>query len=179
MKSNGWSQNERLDYTGVTTEGPAPLEAGLYKARITEAKPQPTKENKPMIKLTVQVFEDGEGNAIGKRTVTDNMVLSQAALFRVLILAKALDIEPLEETGLEAAEAFCRSVVKGAKNGVFVRLDQETYETKGGEERITNRVKRYLSPEQVAEEASKKAAAGDGDDKPTQKRPRGNAVAQA
>ncbi len=102
MKSNGWTGGEKLDYTGISADAPAPPPPGLYKARVVEAKPQASKENKPMVKLTVELYEDGNGEALASKfRVTDNMALSQATRFRVLILSKALDIEPLTDTNLE------------------------------------------------------------------------------
>jgi hypothetical protein len=164
----GWTQNEKFNYDGVTTDAPAPLEPGLYKARITEATPQPTKEGKPMIKLTCEVFENENGDATPKRKLTDNMVLSQAALFRVKIIADALGIEPLADSSLESAEAFCRDIVDAAKAGVWVKVKTETYTRKGGDaenpadQRKAARVDRYLSEDKVAEAASTSKANGAG-----------------
>lgn len=174
MKQTGWTTNEKISYEGVTTDAPPPLEPGLYRARITEAKPQPTKEKKPMIKLTVEVFENDKGEALAlKRKLTDNMVLTQAAAFRILILSKALGISPLEENSPDAAAAFCKEIVTAAKGGVWVRVKADEY-TSNGETKPTSRVDRYLSDEEVKEAAAK--AAG-GDDAPANgapvRRPRG------
>lgn len=179
--TTGWTQKEKINYEGVSTDAPAPLDPGLYRARITNAELQPTKKKEPMIKLTVEVFEDGEGNALkAKRKVFDNMVLSQAAAFRILILAKALEIDPLSENDTETTEEWCREIVKAAKEGVWVRIKHETYTSNDGEERTTMRVARYLNPADVKEEnASNGKANGASEEAPTRRPRRGEVPAQA
>lgn len=150
----GWTENTKFNYDGVTTDAPAPLPEGLYKARFSAAEPQASKEGKPMIKLTCEVFEDADGNALPrKRTLIDNMVLSEKALFRIKILAEALDIEPLSDSSVETAEEWCRAIVKAAATGVYVKVKHETYE-KNGEEKTAMRADRYLNPNKVAAETS-------------------------
>jgi hypothetical protein len=145
----GWTTSEKFNYEGVSTDAPAPLPEGLYRARFAEAKPQATKEGKPMIKLTVEVFENEDGESVGKRRITDNVVLSQAALFRVKILADALDIEPLADSSLESAEAWCRDIVDAGKSGVWVKIKHESYIGRDNQERTTHRVDRYLNDAKV------------------------------
>lgn len=165
----GWTDNTKFNYDGVSTDAPTPLEPGLYKARIVSAEPHPTKEGKPMIKLSVELFEDADGNALKPfRKITDNVVLTQAALFRVKILSEALDIEALGDSSVEAAEEWCREIVKAAKEGVFTKVKHEKYE-KNGEEKTALRIDRYLNASKVAAEASASAANGAGG---TVRRPR-------
>jgi hypothetical protein len=145
----GWTHNDSIDWSAAA-RGPKPLEPGLYKARVASAKPTPTKsEGKPMITMELELFEDSEGNSV-KRKLRDYLVLSQEAAFRVLILCKALNIDPLPNTSFEAAEKFCEEIVEAARDGVFVRIKQETRtDPKTGEDRTDNRVDRYLSEAQV------------------------------
>lgn len=173
----GWTDNTKFNYDGVSTDAPAPLEPGLYKARIASAEPHATKEGKPMIKLSVELFEDANGEALKPfRKVTDNVVLTQAALFRVKILSEALDIEPLGGSSVEEAEDWCREIVKAAKEGVFTKVKHEKYE-KNGEEKTALRIDRYLNASKVAAEAS---AASNGASGATARRPRkGAEIAQA
>lgn len=148
----GWASNNKLDYSNVSTEEFTPLEPGIYKARITEAKPQPTKEGNPMIKLLVEVYEDANGDSLPKpRKVFDNMVLTEKALFRVAILAEALDIARLDSDSFEAVEDYCGEIVSAAKDGVFVRLTLEDYTARDGSTRKANRVGRYLKHSEASE----------------------------
>lgn len=165
----GWTSNNKFNYDGVSTDAPAPLEPGLYKARIASAEPQATKEGKPMIKLTAELFEDADGNALKPfRKVVDNMVLTEKALFRVKILAEALDIEPIDSDAYDVVEAWCRDIVKAAKEGVFTKVKHEKYE-KNGEEKTALRIDRYLNASKVAAEASSSSSNGAGS---TTRRPR-------
>ena len=150
----GWTDNTKFNYDGVSTDAPTLLEPGLYKARIASAEPHATKEGKPMIKLSVELFEDADGNALKPfRKITDNVVLTQAALFRVKILAEALDIEPLGGSSVEEAEEWCREIVKAAKEGVFTKVKHEQYE-KNGEQKTALRIDRYLNASKVAAEST-------------------------
>jgi hypothetical protein len=174
MKANGWTNNDKFDYTGVTTEAPPPPEEGLYKAKITLAAPQPTKEGKPMLKLTVELFENGSGEALTpRRKITDNLVLSQAALFRVKIVSEALDIEPLADSSLESAEQFCRDIVTASKSGVWVKVKHEPYTDKTGNERVAARIDRYMSDAKVAEESKASTSNGAAAGGAPMRRPRG------
>ena len=156
----GWTDNTKFNYDGVSTDAPTPLEPGLYKARIASAEPHATKEGKPMIKLSVELFEDADGNALKPtRKITDNVVLTQAALFRVKILSEALDIEPLGDSSVETAEEWCRDIVKAAKEGVFTKVKHEQYE-KNGEQKTALRIDRYLNASKVAAEASASSSNG-------------------
>lgn len=177
---NGWTDNTKFDYTGVTTDAPAPPEEGLYKAKIVLATPQASKEGKPMLKLTVELFEDDKGEALpSKRKVTDNLVLSQAALWRVKILTEALDIEPIADSSLESAEAFCREVVNAAKSGVFVKIKHEPYTDKQGNDKVAARIDRYMSEATVAEEGKSESKSTNGASAAPLRRPRGKSDATA
>lgn len=161
MKANGWSTNEKFDYSGVTTEAPPPPEEGLYKAKISLAAPQPTKEGKPMIKLTVKLFEDSKGQELERKaTVSDFVVLSQDTRFRIKALAEALDIEPLENSSLECTEEFCRDIVTAAKSGVFVKIKHKAYTDREGNEKVAACIACYMSEAKVAEESSSKESNG-------------------
>ena len=157
----GWASNNKLDYSNVSTEEFTPLEPGIYKARITEAKPQPTKDGNPMIKLLVEVCENADGERLPKpRKVFDNMVLTEKALFRVAILADALDIGRLESDSFEAVEDYCGEIVNAAKDGVFVRLTLEDYTARDGSTKKANRVGRYLKSSEASESDSSTATSG-------------------
>jgi hypothetical protein len=182
--TTGWVTKEKLSYEGVNTDAPKPLDPGLYKARITNAILRPTKKNDPMIELTCEVFEDGAGNALPfKRKIKDLMVLTQAAAFRILILAKALDIEPLSENDTESTEEWCREIVKAAKEGVWVRVKHEQYTNKNGDDATTMRIGRYLNPSEVQEESvtskSNGTSNGASEEAPTRRPRRGEVPAQA
>lgn len=151
----GWTSNNTFNYDGVSTDAPKPPDEGLYKARFESAEPHATKEGKPMIKLSVELFEDANGDALSRKyKITDNVVLSAAALFRVKILSDALDIEPIAGDSVELAEEWCKEIVKAGSEGVFVKVKHETYIRKDGSEGTAARVDRYLNPSKVAAEAS-------------------------
>lgn len=176
-----WNK-QKLDYSDVNTEALPPLEPGLYRAKITEAKLQPTKKGDPMVVITAEVFEDGAGNTIPKRTLRDNVVLTDKAKFRTKILANALDIPPLEELDEEPAQDFCKEVVTAAKDGVWIRVKHEQYE-KDGETRTAMRVARYLSEKEIRQETATSPnsnGASNGAAEPATRRPRrGEATATA
>ena len=162
----GWNSSNKFDYSNVTTDAPKPLDPGLYRARIVEAVPQPTKEGKPMIKLTSEVFQNENGDEIPKRKLIDNMVLSQAALFRVKIVAEALDIEPLGGDSLEETEEFCKNIVTACRDqgGVWLKVVHRKETKKDGNPEDPNdqivraRIDRYLSEDAVKSTPAKKEA---------------------
>lgn len=172
MKS-GWAKSEKFDYSGVSTDAPAPPDEGLYRAKITKAAPQPTKEGNPMIKLTVELFENEDGEPLPKkRTVFDNLTLSEAALWRVLLLSEALDIKPIESSAYEDAVGFCRTIVEAAKSGVFVKIKHESYTNRNGDEATAARVDRYMSDAKVAEAGKSSSSSNGTSSLPTTRRPR-------
>jgi len=177
----GWTSNNKLDYSKVSTEEFSPLEPGIYKAVITEAKPHPTKKEAPMIKLLVEVVENANGERLPKpRKVFDNMVLSEKALFRVAILSDALDIARLESDAFEVVEDYCSEVVDAAKDGVFVRLTLEDYTARDGSTKKANRIGRYLKSSEAGEaETTTSSSNGAGTSTPMTRPRRGAPTATA
>jgi hypothetical protein len=183
MSRTGWSSSEKIDWSQVSDKGPAPLDEGLYLAKLAKAEPQLSKKtNKPMIKLTVEVSATGDGEKLPKpRTIFDYCVLTQEAAFRVGNLTKALGLASLEDTGFETVSTLCKDAVGAAKSGVYVRIKHETRTDNNGEERIDMRIAKYLSEEQVKEAAEKSSDSdSDDSDSPPRRRARSNnAVAEA
>lgn len=146
---SGWTQNERYDYSLVPEKTFEPLPAGLYFAKITEAK---TADDKPQIIVTLQVFENAAGEKINRK-VDDYLTQSQAALFRTKNLADSLGIPGPEGNGLETCEQFCRDILAAGER-VYVRLKVHTYQGRDGKDRTTNKVARYLKESEVQQDTS-------------------------
>lgn len=189
MSRNGWTQSNDINWDDVPEGGPAPLEEGLYRAKIISAKPTPTKkEGNPMITLQLEVYEDSEGSKLkspsGKdttRKLFDYLPLSQEAMFRVRFLCKAFDLDPktaLPNVKPETAAAFCKQLIELSKGGVYVRIKHETRQTPNDGERTDMKVGRYLSDEQV-KQAGASEQASDPDSPPPPRRSRNSAAAQA
>jgi hypothetical protein len=172
MKSQGWATKEKLDYSAISN-GPAPLEPGVYKAKILEANAQATKKNDPMLVLSVQILEDKDGNKVSSRfPVRDNFTFGKG-LFRVAQLCSALDVSPPEDTGFETIEEFGRAVLDAGKGGVWVRVTTEPYTSKSGEEKLGNRIGRYLTDTQASQttDDSAEAASSNGSNGTTTETP--------
>lgn len=174
----GWTTNEKFgDWDKVTTTV-APPDPGLYRARFVSAEPQATKKaGLPALKLSLELFEDGDGNALErKRRLGDTLVLTQEAAWRIKLVCQALDISMPEDNSLESAEEFCKELITASKDGVFVRVKHRTYTAKNGEEAVAADVDRYLSDIEVSEEGKTESASSSNGAAPA-RRPRGNQAA--
>jgi hypothetical protein len=150
MRNVGWTSGETIDWAEAT-KGPKPLDEGVYRARVTSAKPTKSSTDKPMIALELELYEDTEGETLKKRVqVRDYLVLTQAAAFRSANLCSALGIETFKSTHFDVIEEFCKDLVRAAADGVLARIKHEAYKGRDGNERTGMRVAKYLKESDLA-----------------------------
>jgi hypothetical protein len=156
--SEGWTDNETINWGDVDTAPPAPIDPGLYRATILEAEASPTSKGKPCIVLTLEVNEALEGQEIegrSKQLKWQRIVFSAGALFRAKQLAMAVGIEPPASTGYEAIGEWAEDLL-GQDVSIRVKLGRP-----GNDGRRFPEVDRYCTAEEVDE-----LLGGDDDDEP-------------
>lgn len=146
----------KFNYDGVDTKGPGPLDPGVYRAKITNAELKTSKAGNDMIVVDLEVFEDGQGNELPKRRkLTDRVVVTEKALFRVAILAEALGLANLEDDAEDTIKDWCEQVKTAGADGVWLRIAHEPYSAINDqgetETRQSMRVGRYLKTASVAD----------------------------
>jgi hypothetical protein len=177
-------QTTKFSYEGVDTKGPAPLEPGVYRAKITNAELKTSKQGNDMIEVSLEVFEDGQGNELPKkRKLTDRVVVTEKALFRVAILAEALSIPNLEDDAEDTIKDWCEKIKEAGSDGVWMRLAHEPYQAINdqgeSETRQSMRVGRYLKTASVADSRTIGASNGAATEAPRRPRRTGGATAEA
>lgn len=180
MKSAIWMSEEKFDYSQVTNSGPPPLEAGIYKCRVTkvdarESKGKNGEAPKPFLSLTLEVLEDGEGNKLKtSRRVFDNLFATKEALWKVKQVSEALGIEPLGQ--LCDADRYIEDLIRESKHGVFIEVVVEDFTNRAGQPDKRNAVKKWMTEEKAAEATSTGSAATPSESNGTStgaRRPRG------
>ncbi len=151
MTQQGWTTQQDLNMDQVSTEPPPPLEAGIYRARVVEATPQPTKKGDPALRVVLQVFADIAGSEISpKRKIYQTAVLTQDAAFRVKQLAVAAGVEPPKTSGFDDASTFAAELT-----GAEVLCKTKQRQTPDG--KTIADVDRFLTAEQ-AQQSTQAAA---------------------
>ena len=175
----GWTDKQAFDWSGVTTGAPPPAPDGLYLVRFTASEAEASASKKtPMVKLTLEIGEDEAGNepkGYSKR-LFDNLVFTQAAAWKIKAVAEAAGVPLPLDNSTESAIEFGNSLLEASKDGIYVRVKQETYTAKSGEERVRANVARYLTPDEV-KQAKSASSNGMSASSETLRRPRRGAEA--
>jgi hypothetical protein len=156
--NTGWTNNESLDFDGVSEEPPGPPEDGLYQLTITKAELEPTKDGAPGVgyELHIDRAYDGDPSKIDGKALNlrfQKLTFKKEALFRVLNLSRALDIEPPKTNGAEELTAWAEQLVG---RQVWARLKQRVrYNDKTKKDAA---VDRFFTEAGVAEAATGAAA---------------------
>lgn len=120
-----------IDLTGVSTEGPAPLDVGTYPAVITKAKIEPSKNSgEDTLYLELSVGEEG-------RNLKWSCSMQTSMLWRFKLLLVSLGIEiPEGEFEFDEAELI----------GVECQADVIQEPHYRDKKRKTNRIAKILGP---------------------------------
>lgn len=126
-----------LDFSSVADR--EPLEPGFYHCRISAVESKESqKSGNPMLVITYDVVGDAAGNSVaGQRKLWDNLVLTEAALWKVKAIFSALGIPTEEIINLDTDELVGREL--------GVKVVQEVYD---GENR--NYTKGYVHIDKLA-----------------------------
>jgi len=109
-----------LDFTNVATRDP--LEPGFYTGRIIEAEEKTASTGSPMIAVVYQITGDSNGEPVeGIRKVWDNLVLTEASMWRVKQAFEAygfdvegsLDITPADLIGIDLGLKLGHNIYQG------------------------------------------------------------------
>ena len=127
-----------LNFDGVDLEGPEPVPAGVYDARIdaasVEVKKSQSRTDYFSLCYVIEKHPEYEG-----RKVYEHYVLTQKALWKFGLVLKALDMLP-------ADSKFTFSTAKLHNKLCRIKVTQETYN-----DRVRNRVDAVMPPDdQVA-----------------------------
>lgn len=159
MSNAGWTGGEDLDFDGVSTEPPAPLENAVYRSDVVKAEPaQVGKDKKAGVKLELLVTQLFSGEAVEPaRRMFDTLTLDKAALFRTKQIAASAGIETPKSTRFEDVEAFCDALV--SSSGVIIRTRRELQKEGANAGKTFARVDRYLTEDQANEKGDEAGAA--------------------
>jgi hypothetical protein len=110
-----YSQEGMTDYTEEVNweEVGQPIPIGNFDFVVDAAQYKPTKEGKHMINMSFKVvnaYDEDHESAVG-RTVFENFVFIQAALFRFKRFAKAAGVEMPSPYNRAILEALCKELV--------------------------------------------------------------------
>lgn len=159
----GWSE-ESIDWDGVSTEPPPPLERGVYRATITSAEPHTSKEGGASFALELSVntkYGEPEGG-MGNRKMYD--YLSFAAAGRIKQVCAGTDTVPPRNRTEEVGEEFCAELL-GKEVWLRSRLEPKTDRAnKVIPNEFVHKVDRYLTEDQC--EVTAAAVAGNVLEKP-------------
>lgn len=141
----GWTGESTIDWSGISTEAPPPLEPGVYQAEVVKAEVRTTKGGDPSINLRYRVFGRFGSDEKLKRPIFDTLVFTIDGAFKAKQLAEVLGIQLPSTINNATLEDLCHEL-NGASPWMRTKLD--TYEGK------TNaRIDVYLTEEQCAEAA--------------------------
>lgn len=117
--------------------GFAPLPNGKYEAIVSQAEVKKSSAGNDMIKVTLTIREDiqQEGQ---KRKIFDNLVASEAAMFKFQQVAKAIEME--QGAGVGTIQEFAQAIIY---KPVKITLKQEADTRSGHEGEFQNRVAMY------------------------------------
>ncbi len=108
-----------LDFSSVPNR--EPLEPGWYHGRIAKVEEKMSSTGKPMLAVEYDVIGTEEGEEIpGNRKLFENWVLTDAALWKVQAVFKALDLPTEAIVDLDTEELIGMEL--------FLKVVQETYQ---------------------------------------------------
>lgn len=138
--------NENIDWGTVSTEGPPPLTPGIYQGKIIEAEATDTGNGKPCVKVVWEATTSYDGSkATGFRKCYLTITCIPETMFRVLQLARAIEVDPPANFGFEARDEFAQALLS---RECYARVKNRKYE---GRDR--NDLDRFLTSTEAGEQA--------------------------
>jgi hypothetical protein len=142
QENQSWTEDQSFgNWDEVSTEGPAPLEPGVYSGEIVRAEPKLSKAGKPMIELELYVTRRLDQPADIKRRAFDRISLVESVKFRIKQLCNSTGVRPPASTSRTVIDEFCQCLQGQA---FFAKFHQKEYL-----EKLNHSVERYLSPDEA------------------------------
>ena len=148
QNQTGWATREALNYEGVSTEGPPPLDDGIYRVKIVEAEATTSKGGNPAIKYVVEALSAYDGSSVAghyPKAYATNAVTAKT-LFQVLRISQALGIDPPADSGYDTLCDFAEQMLG---KECYARINQREYQG-----RVSNNLDRLMDDAKAASEAS-------------------------
>lgn len=151
----GWAGGDKVDWDGVDSGSPTPLERGIYNCVVIAANPGETKEGKPSLSIELEIESRyGSNDEIPKRKLFDTFTMVKDGLFKTKQFCEATDVDPPETTTYGDVSDFAEDMMG---QEVYVLVGIRTFEGKP-----RNRVEFYVHDDDVKDVMEKEANAGDG-----------------